>query len=150
MKKVLVLIGIVALVISLVAAVMFYVTANSLKLEISQSQMEAKKLEEETVSLRAQKEKIAKENEKLRDDLTSYLGLDTRAKADKEKLSSLLFKAQKFIEKKEADLQLLNRRLEELNKESDTQKKEFQENGVEKVKQLSDKISSLESTLSQE
>ncbi len=150
MKKAFIGIGIFILMISSVAAAAFYITANSLKLEISQSQMLVKKLQEDSASLLAEKAKITKENEKLRDDLTSYLGVDEKARTDKEKLSLLLSQAQKSIEEKEGSLQLLNRRLEELTKEDKAEKRKFQEIGMKKVKQLSDKVSSLEATLNQE
>ena len=150
MKKILIVIGMFMLVISLGIAGMFYITVNSLKLEISQSQTMVKKLQADALSFKAEKEKIAKENEKLREDLASYLGVDTKAKSDKEKLSLLLSEAQKSIEVKEGNLQMLDRKLEELTKESAAQKKKIQENVVKKVKQLSDKVSSLETTLNQE
>jgi len=136
--------------VSLGITAVFYVTANSLKLEVNQSKMAIKKLEEDTVSLLAEKAKIVKENEKLNDDLASHLGAQSKAKADKEKLSGLLLKAEDYIEKKEAELQLLNKRVEELDKESAVLKKEFQEKGPAKVRELSDKISKLEATLNQE
>jgi len=150
MKKVLLLTGVILLVISLGIIAAFYVTTNSLKLEISQSQIMVKKLQADALSFKVEKDKITKENEKLRDDLTSYLGIDSKAKADKEKLSALLAKAQKSIDEKEGNLQLLNRRLEELTKESATQKKKFQESSLKKIRQLSDKVSSLEAALNQE
>jgi tetratricopeptide (TPR) repeat protein len=150
MKKTLVIIGILVLLASLGFAVESFLASNSLKSQINQSKMLAKKLEEDMVRLQAEKEMVTKENEKLQEDSVSYLGINTNLKEDKEKLASQLFEAQDSIEKKEASFQVLNKRLEELEKEIDTQKEEFQEKGIEKVKQLEDEVSSLENTLNQE
>ncbi|MCX5686545.1 MAG: tetratricopeptide repeat protein [Candidatus Omnitrophica bacterium] len=99
---------------------------------------------------RAEKDDIAKENEKLSSDAASYLAINTKLQNEKEILNKAVDDAKKTLESKEANLQRLKTNLEALEKKMAKEMPEKESKMAEESKSLRKKIDSLDRKLKKE
>ncbi len=127
----------ILLFVAVGVASFFYFKARALDSKCAQIQQDMlRKLDEETVQILAEKEKLAKENEKLQEYSVN------KFKEEKEKIVIQLQEAQKTIDNQGKKLQLLNKKLEELQ-EILVKKQTY---SAEKVKRLENRIKAIDKT----
>ena len=90
--------------------------SRSLTVKLSQSELVIQKTQEEITRLRADKEQIAGENEKLQADAISYLGLNTSMQGEQRELEQRVAELKKTLEQKEEQFQKAQLGLERLQK----------------------------------
>lgn len=149
-KTITVISAALVLVVSVGAALLLNPKILSLNFQLKEAKNLVKNLEEETAQLHAEKERLGKENEKLQEDLTFCLSLNDKLKSERDKLTSQLEETQRRSDRQAADLGRLNKKLEELQGALAKKEKEFQEEGVIKVRELERKVEVLEKTLRKE
>jgi len=98
----------------------------------------------------AEKDKIAKENEKLQADAASYLAINTKLQDEKENLNKALDDAKKTLEAKEGNLQRLKANLEALEKKTAKEGPEKESKIAAESKNLRKKIDLLDRKLKKE
>ncbi len=134
----------------LIISSVFLLKANSLNKELNQTKQLLTKSQDETKRIQADKEKVAKENEKLSSDAISYLGINSQLQREKEKLQSAIDESKKSLAKKEVDLEKAQIALERLEKkviqEGSTRKNLYEKESED----LKKNIKSLEETLKKE
>lgn len=149
-KTIAVISAALVIVVSVGAALLLNLKVLSLDFQLKEAKYLAKNLEEETARIQAEREKIARENEKFQEESVFYLSVNSKLKDEKDKLASQLGRAQGASESQAADLQRLSKKLEESQGALAKKEKEFQEEGVAKVKELESKVKVLEKALNKE
>jgi tetratricopeptide (TPR) repeat protein len=107
-------------------------------------------MQEDNISIAAEKDKLTNAKDKLQADAVSYLAVNAKLQKEKDELDDKLRKAQRIIENKVADLQRSNKKLEEMENETIKEKNSLNEKLVNEKKDLQDKLASLEVTLQKE
>lgn len=138
--KIYLIITIVLVIILIIASAFFVLHANKLNNQINQNKAIIQKMESELVNTREEKEGIAKTNEKLQADSVSYLSINTKLNDEKEELDKKLRGAQKIIDNKEANLQRVQSRLEEIEKRASAARKIQDEKLAREKKALEKKV----------
>lgn len=152
MKKpiIIIIISSVIAIILLSIMVASYARVKDLDNQLTQSKKFLQKMKEEITNLSSDKEKMSKENEKLQADTVSYLGINTKLQQEKEDLLKKNKDGQKLIEDKEANLQRIKSRLEEIEKGITIAKTKEQNALFKEKKVLTKRMLSLSSTLKKE
>jgi len=127
-----------------------FLKLNMLNKQLKQTQLLVTKMEDESRRLKAEREKVTSDNEKLQADAVSYLGINTELQKEKDSLLEKTKTAQKLIESKEAELQRVKKILEKIDlKKSKAQKEQLEKLNIERDEALA-KLSELEATLKKE
>lgn len=149
-KKIYLIISAVFMAGLLAASVIFFLKSNTLTAQLENTKKLLTKTNEEMKRFEAEKEKKAKENEKLQADTISYLSLNNDLQKDKEDLLGKLKDAQKIIESKEADLERTNKKIEEIEQKITKAEANIQGKLAKEKKELEGKVKALEETLQKE
>jgi tetratricopeptide (TPR) repeat protein len=107
-------------------------------------------MQEELARIEADKEKIAKEKEKLMVDRMFYAERNTDLQKDKEDLEKKFKEAKKIIGNKEADMLSITKKLEDLEQKTTKGNINQQKIFLKERKELKEKARSLEATLQKE
>jgi len=150
MKRILLIILILVSSGLLITAFFLVFINNKLNLELVQSKQIIQKMQEDNISIAAEKDKLTNAKDKLQADAVSYLAVNAKLQKEKDELDDKLRKAQRIIENKVADLQRSNKKLEEMENETIKEKNSLNEKLVNEKKDLQDKLASLEVTLQKE
>ncbi len=132
------------------ASIFFILHANKLKSQISQNKNAIRNIESELSRAREEKENITKANEKLQADSVSYLAINSKLGDEKEELKTRLDKVQKTIDTKEANLQRVQQRLDEIEKAAAANKKAEDEKLAKDKKVLEKKVLKTASAIKKE
>jgi len=148
------LVGIVIAVLLIAAlgamSASLFMKAGSLDQQLRTSNQMLLKMKEEVNRAETEKEKLAKENEKLQADTVSYLEINTDLQRAKEEAEGQLIAAREDIAGKEGEIRELSQKFKETDKK--LAKTKVLDNGkmAGEKKELADKIKSLEETLKRE
>ena len=134
----------------LIAALVFFLKSDKLNSELVQTKQMMQRMQEEAISIRAEREKLSQKNEKFQGDAVSYVALNTNLQKEKENLESKLKNAQNMLDNKEADLQRLKKTSEQIEEKINKEKNARNKKMIDEKKELQEKISSLEATLQKE
>lgn len=123
----------------------FYANKIRLKVQLSQSEEICKTLKQDIKNIEEEKNKMIKENDKLRDDALSYAKFSTQ-------LQDQLALAQTSLEEKDKTIEELNASVGAFKEEMEKMGQEMLEGGTvnEEITRLREKISSLEAELKDE
>ncbi len=149
-NKIYLIISAVFMVGLMAASVVFFLKSSALTTQLEHTKQVLVKTDEEVKRSQAEREKLAKENEKLQSDTMSYLALNNDLQKDKEGLQGKLKDAQKIIDDKEAELERTNKKIEEVEKKIAKAETGAQEKLQKEKKELEGKLKSLEETLQKE
>lgn len=149
-NKIILIISAVFMLCLLAASVIFFLKSSALSSQLEHTKQVLVKTDEEIKRSQAEREKLAKENEKLQSDTMSYLALNNDLAKDKDGLLEQLKEAQKVVEAKEAELERTNKKAEEIEKKIAKADLGAQEKLQKEKKELEGKLKSLEETLQKE
>jgi len=138
--KVYIIVIAVLAAILVLASIFFILHANKLKDQIGQDRNVIQNVESELLRAREEKENVTKTADKLRADSVSYLAINSKLGEEKEDLKKRLEKVQKTIDTKEAKLQRVQQRLDEIEKAAATSKRAQDEKLVREKKALERKV----------
>lgn len=146
-----------SLIISLFIGLIFlllvflaYVNISNLKTQLTQAKNRLNKIQAETAQLQTDKEDIAKDNKKLKAEISSYVASNEQLQGKQDELQQTKEEMDKTIKAKEDELKILKQKLEKFkkeNKELQTQQTKFFLRERDKLK---NKVSSLDATLKEE
>jgi tetratricopeptide (TPR) repeat protein len=150
MKKIYLILSVIAIAGLLATSVIFFLKSNTLTSQLEQTKQLLMKTDEQIKHIQTEREKLTKENEKLQADAVSYLALNNDLQKVREDLDNRLKDAQKIIGEKEADLERTNKKIDEIEKKIAKAQTSIQEKLQKEKKELEGKIKSLEETLQKE
>ncbi len=116
MKKVLLILGAIIIAGLSVASLVLFMKTKELGVQVARSRADEHNMLMQVNSMQQEKEKLAKENEKLNADAISYIALNARLQQEKEKIQNKLNNSEKSIGLKEADLDTVKQKLKKLEK----------------------------------
>jgi len=131
-------------------SVSLYLKNNDLNQQIHNSKRMLNKMDEEVKRVDSEKEKLAKDNEKLQVDAVSYIGLNNDLQKDKEDLQEKAKKAREAVAFKEIELKRLNQKFTAMDKKAGKEKDEKNEELNKEKTELAKRIKALEETLKKE
>ena len=152
MKKAILLITISLSLGLAVICIMLFSKTNDFKSQLSQAKNMVKSAQEEMSRLQAEKEKIAKDNDKLKADALSFVELNTKLQAEKDKALKSQQDIEKTIKASEVVLEAVRAKFEGLLKEVELNKAELSKRDelVKQMEYLKKKMISLDATLKKE
>lgn len=132
------------------ASIIFFQNNKTLTSQLDNTKKLLTRTDQEVKRVQAEKEKMAKDNEKLQTDAAAYLEINNDLQKEKEDLDNKLTKAEKLIKAKEESLKKANLKLEDLQKKIAKERTNMQEKLLKEKKGLEEKVRSLEATLQKE
>lgn len=149
-QKILIIILLIFIAGLLAISIISFGKTKTLGSQLDNTKQLLRRTDEEVKRVQAEKEKMAKDNEKLQADAASYMEINNGLQKEKEELDNKLIKAGKMIKAKEEGLKKANLKLEEVEKKIAKEQTGTQENLVKEKKELEEKMRSLEETLQKE
>lgn len=110
------ILGVVIMAGLSVTSLVLFMKTKTLGDQIARSTANEHKMLMQVTTMQQEKEKIAKENEKLNADAISYMALNTKLQQEKDKVQKKLNNLEKSVNLKEKDLTAMKQKLKKLEK----------------------------------